>query len=124
MAIHKNAVAAHRAAEAASLQGKFFEMYELLYENQQSWSTLSSAVSVFESYATSLNLDPAKFKTDFASETVNNTINADVNLGKKTYKANSTPTFVLNGKVLDGSEIGSLELFTKKIDEAIASSNN
>ena len=121
--IHPNAVAAHRAAEAASLQGKFFEMYELLYQNQSSWSSLSSPVTLFEGYATTIGLDSAKYKLDFASEVVNDTINADIAEGKSKYKVNSTPTFVLNGQKLDNSEIGSLELFSKKIDEAIATAN-
>ncbi len=122
--IHRNAVAAHRAAEAASLQGKFFEMYELLYQNQTSWSSLTSPVVVFENYATSLSLDLTKFKEDFASEAVNNTINADRKEGEDKYAINGTPTFILNGQKLDSAEVGSLELFTKKIDAAIASLNN
>jgi protein-disulfide isomerase len=34
VSIHKNAMASHRAAEAAAAQGKFFEMYEMLYQDQ------------------------------------------------------------------------------------------
>lgn len=122
VSIHKNAMASHRAAEAAAAQGKFFEMYEMLYQNQSSWSSLSSPVTLFESYASALGLDLSKFKTDFASEATNNVINADIAEGKDKYKVDSTPTFVLNGQKLDSSEIGSLELFSKKIDAAIAAS--
>ena len=123
VAIHKNAMASHRAAEAAEAQGKFFEMYEMLYQNQSSWSSLSSPVALFENYASTLNLDLARFKADFASEATNDVINADVAEGKDKYKVDSTPTFILNGQKLDSSEIGSLEQFSKKIDEAIAASS-
>lgn len=123
--IHANARAAHRAAEAAGLQGKFFEMYDQLYKNQSSWkgSVVSNPVPVFESYAQSLGLDMTKFKSDFASTNVNSTINADQAEGKTKYKADSTPTFVLNGQVLKNSDIGSLELFSAKIDEQIKASS-
>lgn len=121
--IHKNAMAAHRTAEAAAAQDKFFEMYELLYQNQSSWKTLTNTVPTFETYAKSLGLDMTKFKADFASEVTNDVIQADIAEGKSKYKANSTPTFILNGKKLDNTEIGSLELFSKKIDEAIAAAS-
>jgi len=121
--IHRNALASHRSAEAAGIQGKFFEMYDLLYQNQTSWAQLTNPLPVFESYAKSLKLDMAKYKTDFNSEAVNDTINADIKEGKDKYGANSTPTFILNGQKLVNTEIGSLELLSKKIDAAIAGSS-
>lgn len=121
-AIHKNARAAHRSAEAAGLQGKFFEMYDELYKNQSSWSEINNPVPVFENYATSLGLDLAKFKTDFASSTVNDTINADLKEGKSKYGVDSTPTFVINGEVVKNSDIGSLDLFSAKIDALLGQS--
>lgn len=117
--IHKNARAAHRSAEAAGLQGKFFEMYDELYKNQSSWASSSNAVPIFESYASTLGLDMNKFKADFASSAVNGTINADISEGKTKYEADSTPTFVLNGKVLKNTEVGTVEEFSAKIDEAL-----
>lgn len=119
--IHPNARAAHRAAEAAGLQGKFFEMYDLIYKNQSSWRSgvVSNAVPVFESYAQGLGLDMNKFKEDFASATVNSTINADQSEGKSKYKIDSTPTFVLNGQVLKNTDIGSIDSFSAKIDEQL-----
>lgn len=117
--IHPNARAAHRSAEAAGLQGKFFEMYDELYKSQSSWKGLSNPIPAFESYATSLGLDMTKFKTDFASATVNATINADLSEGKTKYKVDATPTFVLNGEVLDNTEIGTLDSFSAKIDAAL-----
>jgi protein-disulfide isomerase len=122
--IHANARAAHRAAEAAGQQGKFFDMYDLIYKNQSSWRTgvVSNPVPVFESYAEGLGLDMTKFKEDFASSTINSTINADQAEGKSKYKVDSTPTFVLNGQVLKNSDIGGLDLFSAKIDEQLKTS--
>jgi len=60
-----------------------------------------------------------KFKSDFASATVNATINADLSEGKAKYKVDATPTFVLNGEVLDNAEIGTIDDFSKKIDASL-----
>lgn len=115
--IHPNAMAAHRAAEAAARQDKFFEMHDLLYENQDSWSPLPDPTSVFEGFAKQLNLDIEVFKSDVASEEVAATINADIKAGQEA-GANSTPTFVINGQKIENPK--SLEDFKRLIDEAIA----
>jgi protein-disulfide isomerase len=117
--IHPNARAAHRAAEAASNQGKFFEMHDLLYENQTSWRGSNNAKSVFDSYAVQLGLDIDKYNADFASETTNGIINADSNEGKAK-GVNSTPTFFLNGKQVANDEIRTVEQLSKLIDDQIA----
>lgn len=114
--IHPNAMVAARAAEAASLQGKFWEMHDLLFQNQTTWSGMGNPSPVFEQYAKSLNLDIEKFKADSASSAVLETINADVQEAQS-YDASATPTFILNGKKIDNPT--SLEAFTKVIDEAI-----
>lgn len=121
--IHKNAMVAHRAAEAAGRQGKFWEMYNLLYSQQQAWTASSSAARIMEDYALQLALNIDQFKKDFASESVNDAINADLKAGQA-LGANSTPTFVLNGKKLDPLPDRSVEAFTKVIDEAIAAANS
>lgn len=114
---HKNAFAASRAAEAASLQGKFWEMYDALFQNQSAWSDSSNPLGIFEQYASQLGLNVEQFKTDFGSEQVNDTINADVAEFKKTGAPMSTPTFFLNGEKIEPK---SGEDFSKLIDEAIA----
>jgi protein-disulfide isomerase len=119
--IHKNALAASRAAEAAGKQGKFFEMYALLYRNQQVWSEQSNPITIFQSYAEQLGLNMNQYNIDFASEVINDTINADVAEGT-TKGVTGTPTFYINGKKLDNKDISSLEALTSKINEAIASS--
>jgi protein-disulfide isomerase len=52
--IHQNAFAGARAAEAAGLQGKYFEMHDLLYQNQSSWSESNSPINAFQGYAKTL----------------------------------------------------------------------
>lgn len=101
--IHPNATAAHRAAVAAGNQGMFFEMHDLLYENQITWSRQTSgldvgqAAQVFEGYAEELGLNIERFKTDVASEETFNRINTDIDSGTQ-INVTGTPTLFLNGE--------------------------
>ena len=115
--IHQNAFAGARAAEAAAMQNKFWEMHDKLYENQSAWSTSSNPLSIFSQYATQIGVkDVNKFKTDFASTAVNDTINADIKEFNKTGQELSTPTFFLDGKKIAPK---SLDEFSKLIDAEI-----
>ncbi len=100
VSLHPNAMSAHRAAEAASNQNKFWEMHDLLYERQESWSSSNNPAQIFEQFATELNLDIDKYKADIAATNTKAVIDADIAAGKD-IGADSTPTFVLNGKKLD-----------------------
>ncbi len=112
--IHPNTMAAHRAAEAASNQGKFWEMHDLLYENQKIWEQSNSPISIFESYAEELSLDLNQFRVDRDSAGILSIINADSSEGKKA-GATGTPTFAINGKIIDSPE-PTLEAFSRLID--------
>lgn len=103
--IHPNAFGAARASEAAGEQGKFWEMYDKLYQNQAVWSNSSNAKSYFETYAKEIGLDLAKFNRDYASSKANDAINADMAEFDKTRQSKSTPTFFLGGKYLDNSQL-------------------
>lgn len=122
--IHANAFAASRAAEAAGLQNKFWEMHDQLYLNQNAWSSVSDPVSTFTQYAKSLGLNTEQFKTDFNSKKVNGAINADIAAGNK-LKVSGTPSFFVNGKqielkdLVDEDNAPSLDKFSKAIDAAI-----
>lgn len=119
--IHPHAMLAHRSAEAASNQGKFWEMYGLLYQNQQSWTSLPDPSSTFKSYAQSLDLDMAKYEADVKSQATNDIINADIAAGTK-LDVSSTPTFLINGKIVENPR--DVAGFEKLIDDAIKQSGN
>jgi protein-disulfide isomerase len=114
---HQNARAAHRAAEAANLQGKFWEMYDQLYSQQQNWTSLSNPLNTFKSYAQTIGLDIAKFDTDYASDAVNAAINADKKLGED-FNVTATPTFAINGKKFEPTR-GTIDEFSEAIDAAL-----
>ena len=118
---HKNANSAAYASEAAALQGKFWEMYQLLFENQKSWENLADPTSVYKEYATRIGLNVESFKKDMMSDAVKARVQGDhdeaVTLG-----VNSTPTFFVNGRAIVNPQ--GYEAFKKLIDdEARASSN-
>ncbi len=104
VSLHPNAFAGARAAEAAALQGKFWEMHDALYQAQDpngktGWVASSDPLDqYFANFASQLGLNVAKFKTDFAGDQVNNTINADLAAFAKTKAQEATPTFFLDGK--------------------------
>jgi len=124
--LHPNAFAAARAAEAAGLQGKYWEMHDMLYENQASWASVSDPQTIFDGYARALSLTASKFDTDYASDTVNNAINADLNTFAKTGDEMATPTFYLNGQRLSNVDLidktgqPSVDAFSKVIDTILA----
>lgn len=119
--LHQNARAAARAAEAADKQGKYWEMHDVLYEQQKSWETSSNASSVFEGYAAQLGLNIDTYKKDYASNEVNDVINADYNEGQK-LNITGTPTFFLQGKKIEDTP-RDLDGFSKLIDQAIKDAN-
>jgi protein-disulfide isomerase len=114
--IHPNAIAGARAAEAADLQGKYWEMHDLLYEGQQDWSTQSDPTTSFNQYAKQLGLDTTKFQADFKSSLVNDRIQSDIKKGNQ-LNIDSTPTFFIDGKKI--SNPNSVDAFNKVIDTAI-----
>lgn len=93
---HPHAELAARAAEAAGKQGQFWEMHDLIFENQSSWSNLRNAESVFEEYAESLGLNLEQYRIDVDSKEVKEKVKEDYLSGLRS-GVNSTPTFFLNG---------------------------
>ncbi|HLE62231.1 MAG TPA: thioredoxin domain-containing protein [Pyrinomonadaceae bacterium] len=96
---HEHALSAARAAEAAGLQGKFWPMHDMIYENQKRWNGAFDVRPVFEGYATQIGLDLERYHRDLGSDTVQRRITED---GKRARSLNvtGTPTVFLNGREL------------------------
>jgi protein-disulfide isomerase len=95
--MHDKAYDAAVAAEAAGMQGKFWDMHNLLYTNQQTWSADPNYKAVFKSYAEKIGLDIDKWENDMAGMVPKSRISADMERGKF-LSINSTPTVFINGK--------------------------
>jgi len=95
--IHKNAMISSQAAYAANLQGKFWEMHDLLFQTQTSWAQTGNAADTFVEYAKRLGLDSDKFKRDMNSNEAKNYVASSQNQATA-IGINSTPTFFVNGR--------------------------
>lgn len=113
---HKNANSAAQAAEAAGIQGKFWEMHDTLFEKQSEWANLGSPFDTFVQYAQVIGIDADKFRTDYASSTVRDSIDRQLQSGEAA-KVNATPTFFLQGEKIQPP--ASLDAFKQLIDEAV-----
>lgn len=95
--IHKNAYDAAVAAEAAGLQGKFWDMQNQLYTNQQAWASSSEARKKFGEYAQKIGLDVNKFETDMLGLAAKNRVDLDVARGRA-LGITGTPSIFVNGR--------------------------
>lgn len=97
---HQYAALAARAAEAARKQGQFKAMHDLLFENQQYWSSSGNPQAIFIGYARDLGLDMDQFRSDLNSGETQRTVMEEKQEGQR-QGVNSTPTFFINGDKLD-----------------------
>ena len=117
--IHKNALGAAKAAEAAGAQGKFWEYHDLLYQKQEEWSELAAidADKMFVQYADDLKLDKTRFKLDLTNQALADKIT------KQTAEGDSagvlgTPSFFVNNKKIDPSPQSFAEFKSTLLKEA------
>jgi protein-disulfide isomerase len=118
--MHRHALAAALAAEAAAVQGKFWEMHDMLYQYQPVWSSATSVNYLFESYAESLGLDVARFRADRQSADVRAHILED-GKGGEARGVKNTPAIFINGTELRTGF--SKDKMRETIDAALASGN-
>ena len=114
--IHRNALLAAKASEAASQQGKFWEMHDILYDKQDEWSKGLNARDYFLTYATTLGLNTVNFTQDMESKAVEEKILAEYKEGV-TLGIQGTPTFFINGKMIESPR--NLEAFNALIKSAV-----
>ena len=97
---HAHAREAARAAEAAGLQGKLWEMHDRLYQEQANWSNAPNARELFESYAGTIGLNLDKFRIDIDSDKVKQRVDSDHSLGDS-LGIKVTPTLFINNRPVD-----------------------
>ena len=103
--------AAHAAAEAAKLQGKFWPMHDKLFEGQR---LLSDAQ--YEAWAGEIGLDVERFKKDAASAAVKKQVDEDLGEAKK-LGVTGTPAFFINGRFLSGAQ--PFDSFKRMVDREL-----
>jgi protein-disulfide isomerase len=114
---HKNGLTAALAVEAAAQQGKYNEMHDLLFEEQENWGEQSVPnPSIFEEYAKKLGLDMERFRQDVSLQSVRDRVQRDVDSGRQLGNT-GTPSFFLNGKKINNPR--SYEAFRQLILDEI-----
>ena len=108
---HNNAMPAAIAAVAAAEQGKFWQMHDKLFANQQ-----ALAAADLEKYATEIGLDVAKFKAAIDNPKTKAAVEADMKMANN-FGVGGTPAFFINGHSFSGAY--PLESFKGAIDEEI-----
>ncbi len=117
LAMHSYARDAALAAEAAGLQGHFWEMHDMLFKQQAGWSGAAIAGVQFDSYAETLGLDLNQFRRDLKSDKVRERIEADQ------ARAKSLGIKIAPSLFIDGREMGpndrTPEGVRKLVEEAV-----
>jgi protein-disulfide isomerase len=117
LANHRHARAAALAAEAAGVQGRFWEMHDLLYREQPVWSKAADVSVLFNSYAGMLGLDVERFKKDMESDKAKARVASDQQRAA-TIGVKNTPTIFLNDRALEPTALN-LPTLRATIDTAV-----
>ena len=108
--IHANAVDAAKAALAAARQGKFWEMHDMMYQNQD-----ALGMNELKQYAQNVGLDVLQWQKDFSSPEVQQQLTREAAEGRAA-GVDSTPSFFVNGRRIAA---GTIEEFKLLIQEAL-----
>lgn len=109
---HTYAEPAAIAAEAAGRQGKFWEMHDKLFENQEAW-TNTNFETMMTSYAKDLGLDVDQFNKDRQDPALRAKVLGDKALGNSK-NITGTPTFFLNGVKINFNTFDEFDLQIKQ----------
>ena len=101
--VHEHAREAALAAEAAGLQGHFWEMHDVLYREQMVWSKAPNVRELFDSYAGRIGLKVDQFRKDMDGEKVKARVDSDQERGHS-FGIEKTPTIFINNRSLGSSD--------------------
>ncbi|KQT35564.1 disulfide bond formation protein DsbA [Chryseobacterium sp. Leaf405] len=108
--IHEYARSAALAAEAANLQGKFWEMHDAIYENQEDMNE-----NFLLELAEKLDLNISQFKKDIESSALAEKVDSDFESGVLS-GVNGTPSFFINGNKFNGGAEDLLQLISENVN--------
>jgi protein-disulfide isomerase len=94
---HANALPSAYAAEASGLQGKFWEMHDMIFAHQADWSNSTTSADIFLGYAKVIGLNIAQYQKDISSPQIAERVAHDRATGEAS-NIIGTPTFFLNSK--------------------------
>jgi protein-disulfide isomerase len=100
--LHKNAVAAAKAAHCAGQAGRFWSFHDYIYVRQPEWAGTEVPEALWYDYAANLGMDPERFADCMGSQETHRVIETDLReaLG---FGATGTPTVVLGGESITGA---------------------
>ena len=98
--IHSNAQVAAQVAEAAGLQGRFWESVDIIFDHQKDWSEQIAPRETLYNLVRNVGVNIEKLKRDVDSTVVKNKIERDFQSGLRS-KVEGTPTFFLNGQKIE-----------------------
>ncbi|MEK7524445.1 MAG: DsbA family protein [Patescibacteria group bacterium] len=99
---HPQAQLTAEAAECAGDQGKYYEMHDMIFEEQDGWSGNPDAAKVMKDYARKIGLDAKKFATCLDSNAPAAEVRKDL-IDGATAGVDGTPGFFVNGKLVSGA---------------------
>jgi cyclophilin family peptidyl-prolyl cis-trans isomerase len=115
---HPNSLLATQATEAAGMQGKFYEVSDLIFAQQATWSPMDSAA--FETWlvsqAETLGLNKDQFLTDMKSAAV---VQKALDYQKQAMDAgvSYTPFLMVNGRIWEGIDLPNMRILVKLLRE-------
>ena len=123
LAMHKNTWQASNAAACADEQGKFWEMHDQLFNQQDRWNgqATSRPKSRFQEYAKALGLDVDKWEACYDARKYEPRIKANEQMAIKR-GASQTPTFVIGNQMIGGAI--SFDRFKALVDSALMLAKN
>jgi protein-disulfide isomerase len=122
---HDKSYDAAVAAEAAGMQGKFWDMQNLLFTNQQAWTASPTYKQIWKEYAQRIGLNVPKWESDMLGMAAKGRVDEDLRRGKA-LNVNSTPTLYINNVPITFAEmkVDSLkQLIDAELAKASAANN-
>jgi protein-disulfide isomerase len=104
LGFHEHALEAALASEAAGLQGRFWEMHDLLFQNAGLWSSAPDVRPIFDAYAEMIGLNVSRFEHDVSNKEVEARITSDKARGTS-LGVRGTPTIFLNHRAVPNTSL-------------------